>query len=64
MLIVLATFGFILALVFLPYWAFVLRAETADSRKLGKRMKVSVAKSVARPDLIERSWRRRRGYRS
>jgi tight adherence protein B len=53
MLIVLATFGFILALVFLPYWAFVLRAETADSRKLGKRMKVSVAKSVARPDLLQ-----------
>ncbi len=53
MTIVVLTFGAILAIVFVPYWAFVLRGETSENRTLKKRLKGSVAKSVVRPDLIQ-----------
>jgi tight adherence protein B len=53
MVFALATFGVILALVVVPYWLFVVRAEEGESRTLRKRMKVTIAKVAARPDLLQ-----------
>lgn len=52
MLFALATFALILALVVTPYWLVVVRSEERESRKLRKRMKVSLVKS-APPDLLQ-----------
>jgi tight adherence protein B len=53
MTIVFITFAAILAIVVVPYWLFVVRAESTEGRTLRKRLRVSVAKSVARPDLLQ-----------
>jgi tight adherence protein B len=53
MTIVVLTFAAILAIVLLPYWILVMRQETTEDRKLQKRLKVSVAKTAARPDLLQ-----------
>jgi tight adherence protein B len=47
------TFVLILTIVVLPYWAFVVRSEQDETRKLRKRMKVTVAKGPKRPDLMQ-----------
>ncbi len=52
MTIALLTFGGILTIVLLPYWALVLRQETSEDRTLKKRLKVSVSKSAVRPELL------------
>lgn len=52
MTIVFITFAAILAIVVVPYWLFVMRDEASEGRALRKRLKVSVAKTVARPDLL------------
>ena len=53
MTIALLTFALVLALVVVPYWLFVVRGEQGESRQLRKRMKVTVAKGPARPDLMQ-----------
>lgn len=53
MTIVLLTFLGILAIVLVPYWAFVVRQETTEQRDLRKRLKTSIAKVQARPELLQ-----------
>jgi tight adherence protein B len=53
MTIALITFAIILAIVLVPYWAFVLRQEDDEQRALRKRLKVSVRTSGPRPDLLQ-----------
>jgi tight adherence protein B len=52
MTIVFITFAAILAIVVVPYWLFIVRAESTEGRTLRKRLKGSVAKAVATPDLL------------
>ena len=47
------TFAAILGLVIVPYWLFVVRSEQDETRKLRKRMKVTVAKGPGRVDLMQ-----------
>lgn len=51
MVIVLATFGAVLAIVFGTYWAFVLRPEHRGARALRRRIKTSRNPGRVRPDL-------------
>jgi tight adherence protein B len=53
MTIALITFGIILGIVLVPYWAFVLRQEDDERRVLKKRLKVSTMKSAVRPELLQ-----------
>ena len=53
MIFAVITFAVILLLVFAPYYLFVLRDEQGDTKKLRKRMKVSVARDPARPELMQ-----------
>ena len=53
MLLTVGTFAAILGLVVVPYWLFVVRSEQDETRKLRKRMKVTVAKGPGRVDLIQ-----------
>jgi hypothetical protein len=52
MIIALATFAGILAMIVLPYWAFVVRPEQGARLSLRKRVKSETAKAVARPELL------------
>src|SRR5687768_15096931 len=47
------TFAAILGVVIVPYWLFVVRSEQDETRKLRKRMKVTVAKAPGRIDLMQ-----------
>jgi tight adherence protein B len=51
--IAIATFALVLAIIVVPYWLFVVKGEDTADRRLKKRMKVAVAKSVSRPDLLQ-----------
>jgi tight adherence protein B len=53
MVIAVGTFAAILGLIVVPYWLFVVRSEQDETRKLRKRMKVTVAKGPARIDLVQ-----------
>ena len=53
MLLVVGTFAAILGLIVVPYWLFVVRSEDDDTRKLQKRMKVTVTKTAGRIDLVQ-----------
>jgi tight adherence protein B len=53
MLPVLVTFAVIAGIVLVPYWALVVRSEQAENRTLRNRMKVTKAKSLIRPDLLQ-----------
>jgi tight adherence protein B len=53
MLPVLVTFAVIAGIVLVPYWALVVRSEEAEHRTLRKRLKVTKATSLIRPDLLQ-----------
>lgn len=53
MFLAVGTFAAILGLIIVPYWLFVVRSEQDDTRKLQKRMKVTVAKTPGRIDLVQ-----------
>lgn len=53
MLAVTITFAVIIGILLIPYWLFVVRSEQADDRSLRKRMRVTKAKSIVRPDLLQ-----------
>jgi tight adherence protein B len=53
MVFAVGTFAAILGLVVVPYWLFVVRSEQGETRKLRKRMKVTVAKGPGRIDLVQ-----------
>jgi tight adherence protein B len=52
MMIAFATFAVILGIIFVPYWAFVVRPEQGARQTLRKRVKSETAKVVARPELL------------
>lgn len=53
MLPVIVTFAFIIAIIVVPYWLLIVRSEQAEDSTLRKRMKVTKAKSLIRPDLLQ-----------
>lgn len=53
MIIAVGTFAAILGVIIVPYWLFVVRSEQDETRQLRKRMKVTVAKTPGRIDLVQ-----------
>ena len=53
MAFVIITFALIIGLILIPYWLLVVRSEQVADRTLQKRMKVTKAKGLARPDLLQ-----------